>query len=216
MINLIQKHRFVAILRNIELSFTENVAKSLYNGGVRVFEVTFDPSDNETIKNTKAKIETIKSMYGSEVSVGAGTVLTPDFASAAYEAGAEFLVSPSTDKRVIDYAKSHSILAIPGAYTPTEIMNAYNMGADIVKIFPVAADETAYLKNILSPISHIPFMVTGGVNLDSIEDFMKFNPVALGAGASIVTNDSAKAGMWEQIENNARQHVEKIQEFLSI
>ena len=102
------------------------------------------------------------------------------------------------------------MLSVPGAYTPTEIMNAYQLGADVVKIFPILPDGEAYLKNVISPLSHIPFMITGGINPDTIEKFLATGPVAVAAGATIVTKDLVERGDYDTIRENARKHVEKI------
>ena len=203
---LIKKHRFIAILRHIPLHTVEGVTRALYEGGVRIFEVTFNPSAANTAEETGEIIRKIKSMYGDEVSVGAGTVINLEFARAAHEAGAEFIVSPCTKPEVIAYTKEQGMLSIPGAYTPTEIVNAYDMGADIVKVFPVAPHEVGYLKNVMSPLSHIPFIPTGGINPDTVEEFLKTGAVAVAAGATIVTKDLAEQGDWETITGNARKH----------
>ena len=203
---LIKKHRFIAILRHIPLHTVEGVAKALYEGGVRIFEVTFNPSAADTTEETGAIIKTIKALYGEEISVGAGTVLNLEFASAAYEAGAEFIVSPCTKPEVIAFTKEHGMLSIPGAYTPTEIVNAYDLGADVVKVFPVAPHEVGYLKNVMSPLSHIPFIPTGGINPDTVEAFLATGAVAVAAGATIVTKALAEQGDWKTITENARRH----------
>lgn len=210
MINFMKKHKFIAILRHIKPCYIEEAAKALYEGGIRIFEVTFDPCSKTTISDTQSIIKSIYSMYGDEVLVGAGTVVSPEFAKAAYKAGAKFIVSPCTDKKIISYTKKHHMLSIPGAYTPTEIVTAYNLGADIVKIFPVAPGEAGYLKNVLSPLSHIPFMVTGGINPDTIEEFLSFNPVSVAAGATIITDELTKNGEWEKITQNVKAHLSKI------
>ena len=203
---LIKKHRFIAILRHIPLHTVEGVAKALYEGGVRIFEVTFNPSAADTVEETSAIIQKIKAMYGEEISVGAGTVINLEFARGAFEAGAEFLVSPCTKPEVISFAKENGMLSIPGAYTPTEIVNAYDLGADIVKVFPVAPHEVGYLKNVMSPLSHIPFIPTGGINPDTVEEFLKTGAVAVAAGATIVTKDLAEKGDWKTITANAKKH----------
>lgn len=210
MIDFIKKHKFIVILRHIEPRCIQNTAKALYDGGARIFEVTFDPCSPSAAEDTKEMIKAIYAMYGERVMVGAGTVVSVEFAQAAYEAGAKFIVSPCTDKDVISYTKEHGMLCIPGAYTPTEIVNAHKLGADIVKIFPVAPGEGGYLKNILSPLSYIPFMVTGGINPDTIAEFMSFNPVAVAAGASVVTKELVQNGEWEAITQNVKNHLQKI------
>lgn len=207
---LLKKHRFVGILRHIPVDKALDAAKAMYEGGIRIFEITFDPSRETTKEETGSIIRQLRSYFGNDVSVGAGTVLSVAFAQAAFEAGAEFIVAPNTDPAVIAYTKEKGMLSIPGAYTPTEIMNAYNLGADIVKIFPILPDAEAYLKNVISPLSHIPFMITGGINPDTIEKFLATGPVAVAAGATIVTKDLVERGDYATIQENARRHTEKI------
>lgn len=207
---LLKKYRFVGILRHIPPQFALASAKAMYEGGVRIFEITFDPSLNTTVKETCGIINEFRTYFGDDVSVGAGTVLTADLAKQAYRAGAEFIVSPATDAKSIEFTKSHGMLAIPGAYTPTEILQAYQMGADVVKIFPIGPNDESYLKNVISPLSHIPFMVTGGIRPDTIEKFLEMGPVAVAAGASIVTKALAEKGDFDTIRNNALAHTEKI------
>lgn len=210
MMDFIKKHKFIAILRHIPKERAADVVRAMYDGGVRIFEVTFNPSADDTIAETQSIIRTISALFGNEVCVGAGTVINLEFAKAAHDAGAKFLVSPGTKESVVRFAKENGMLAIPGAYTPTEIMNAYDMGADIVKVFPVAANEAGYLKNVMSPLSHIPFIPTGGINPDTVEEFMNTGAVALAAGATIATKAMAENGDYDAICENARRHIEKI------
>lgn len=207
---LLKKHRFVGILRHIAPQYALKAARAMYEGGIRIFEVTFDPSDPNTEQVTGGIIRTLRESFGEDVSVGAGTVLCVAYAQAAYDAGAEFIVAPNTDPQVIAFTKARGMLSIPGAYTPTEIMNAYNLGADVVKIFPILPDAEAYLKNVISPLSHIPFMITGGINPDTIEKFLATGPVAVAAGATIVTKDLVERGDYATITENAHRHTEKI------
>ena len=206
---LLQKHRFIGIMRHIPSDKALRAAEAMYDGGIRIFEITFDPSRADTKEETAAIIRAIKDRF-SDVSVGAGTVLSVEFAKAAKEAGAQFIVAPNTDPAVIDYTKKNGMLSIPGAYTPTEIMNAYALGADAVKIFPILPDGEAYLKNVISPLSHIPFIVTGGINPDTIEKFLATGPVAVAAGATIVTGDLVERDDYETIRENAKKHVDAI------
>lgn len=212
-IDFIKKHRFIAILRHIPLHTVEGVAKALYAGGVRIIEVTFNPSAADTVEETGAIIKKIKAMYGEEMLVGAGTVINEDFARAAFEAGSAFIVSPCTKPEVIAYTKAQGMLSIPGAYTPTEIVNAYDLGADVVKVFPVAPHEVGYLKNVMSPLSHIPFIPTGGINPDTVEEFLNTGALAVAAGATVVTKDLAEKGDWATITENAKRHTEIARSF---
>ena len=209
-VDFIKENKFIAIFRHIPKEYAKEAARAIYDGGVRIFEITFNPSSETTIEDTKEIIRTVKETLGDIVSVGAGTVLNLEFAKAAHEAGAEFLVSPCTKPEVIRYAKENGMLSIPGAYTPTEIVNAYDMGADIVKVFPVLPDEVKYLKNVMSPLSHIPFIPTGGINPDTVAEFMAAGAVAVAAGATVVTKELVTAGDFATITENARRHVEKL------
>lgn len=213
MMKFIEKHKFIAILRHIPKDKASEVAKAMYDGGVRIFEVTFNPSSKDTISETTSIIRIISELFGDEACVGAGTVINLDFAKAAHDAGAKFLVSPGTKESVVRFAKENGMLAIPGAYTPTEIMNAYDMGADIVKVFPVAPSEAGYLKNVMSPLSHIPFIPTGGINPDTIDEFMNTGAIALAAGATIASKALAESGDFDTIRENARSHIEKIEKY---
>ncbi len=207
---LIKKNRFVGIFRHIPPMFALDAAKAMYEGGIRIFEVTFDPRETITAKETGDIISQMRSYFGEDVSVGAGTVLTASFAQTAFLAGAEFIVAPNTDEKVMAFTKEKGMLSIPGAFTPSEIMTAYNLGADIVKIFPIGPNDAPYLKNVISPLSHIPFMVTGGINPDTIESFLSMGPVAVAAGATIVTEALVKNGDFDTIYKNALAHTEKI------
>lgn len=209
-LEFLKKHKFAVIYRHIAPQYTKDATKALFDAGVRIFEITFNPSSKTTIEDTTKIIKDIYEMYGDEVSVGAGTVINMDFAKAAYKAGAKFIVSPCTNKKIVKYTKKVGMLSIPGAYTPTEIMNAYEMGADIVKIFPVTADQIGYLKNVTGPLSHIPFLPTGGINPNTIADFLATGAVAVAAGATIITKDLCEKGDFETIYQNAKNHLDNI------
>jgi len=207
---LLKKHRFVGLFRHIPSHLALEAAKAMYEGGVRLFEVTFDPKGSVSAEETCGIIRELRAHFGDDVSVGAGTVLSVSTARKAKKAGAEFIVSPNTNPKVIRYTKRHGMLSVPGAFTPTEIERAYRLGADIVKIFPIGPEDEGYLRNVIGPLSHIPFMITGGIRPDTIEKFLSFGPVAVAAGASIVTKDLAEAGDFDTIRQNALAHTEKI------
>lgn len=213
-VDLIKKNKFIAIFRHIGTEYAADAAQAIYDGGVRLFEITFNPSKADTIEETTKIIKTISEMFGDDVSVGAGTVIKQEYAEAAYKAGAKFIVSPCTNEGIIRYTKEHGMASIPGAYTASEIMRAYELGADIVKIFPIAPDEVGYLKNIISPLSHIPFIPTGGINPDTIDEFMEAGATAVAAGASVVTSELCEAGEYDKIKENAKRHIAAVAKYL--
>lgn len=212
MIDTLKKEKFIAILRNTPEDKFEKTVNALFEGGIRIFEVTFNPSKKDTTETVKNYLNIIKSTFGNEAHICAGTVIFPEFAEAAHEAGAECIVAPNTDEKIIKLAKQYGMLSIPGAYTPTEIMTAYNLGADIVKIFPILPDEIGYLKNVISPLSHIPFITTGGVNLNNAADFLNCGAVAVAAGVTLVPNEYLENNDYAAIKENAQMFLKAIRD----
>ena len=208
MIDIIKRERFMAILRNMPMDKFEKTVQALFEGGIRIFEVTYNPSKSDTVETVNNAFEIIKANFGDEAHLCAGTVVFPEFVEAAHKAGAKCIVSPNSNKKIIERTKELGMVSIPGAYTPTEIMNAYEWGADIVKIFPILPDEIAYLKNIISPLSHIPFVTTGGIRLDNMKEFLNTGAVAVAAGVTLVPTDMLDNNDFEGIRENAKKFVE--------
>lgn len=179
-----------------------------FRGGVRIFEITFNPSDPDTCEKTARVIRAVHDRYGDEVLVGAGTVLYPEYARAAKDAGGEFAFSPNVDTEVIAETKKLGMLSIPGAFTPSECMQAWRAGADLVKLFPITVNDIGYLKNIMAPLSHIPFITTGGVNPDTIEAFFEAGVAGVGTGASIFKKELVAAKDYDAITALAKTHVD--------
>jgi len=201
----ILEHKIVAILRGMPPKDTMEIAQALYNGGLRILEITLNSDDALPL------IEQLSHEFKNKMLIGAGTVLNVKDAENAIDAGATFLISPSLDLSVIKTAKDAGVVSIPGAFTPTEILSAYNNGADIIKVFPTLSAE--YIKNILAPLNHIPVMPTGGIDLDNIKTFITTGAVAFGIGSALVGKQiiideaylqslTAKAKAFQQSVNN--------------
>lgn len=208
--NFIKQEKFIALARFVPPEAMEKVAEALYNGGVRLFEIPFNPSRKNTIEETKESIKAARRAAGGKLAIGAGTVVSIDFLEAAYEAGASFIVSPNTNINIISRTKELGLLSIPGAYTPTEIQSAYDAGADIVKVFPITVNDIPYLKNIMTPLSHIPFITTGGVNQDTAAAFLEAGAIAVAAGASIVKPELVREGNYAEITRLAKMHIDSV------
>jgi 2-dehydro-3-deoxyphosphogluconate aldolase / (4S)-4-hydroxy-2-oxoglutarate aldolase len=176
----LKKRKLVAVIRGARPDQIVPIARALKEGGIRTLEITV-----ETPKVCDL-IETVKEELGDEIIVGAGTVLDPETARAAIMAGAEFIFSPTVNVETIKMAKRYGVISIPGALTPTEILTAYEHGADIIKVFPADALGVGYFKNVKGPFPHIPLMPTGGVNLDNLASFLKAGAVAAGLGGSLI------------------------------
>ena len=201
--------RFIAIARRVPLDRIVPCAEAVAKAGVTFLEITFDPSDADTLADTAAKVRAVRAAL-PRMHVGCGTVLNVEMADAAAEAGAEYLVAPNTKPAVIERAHEHGLPMIPGAYTPTEIADAYDLGADLVKIFPVPPGAESYVKNVMSPLSHIPFIVTGGVNPRTIRAMLDTGAVAVAAGATILRPDLVATGNYAAMTDLARQHLENM------
>lgn len=197
--------RIVLIARGIEKpSLISDTAKALYDAGIRFLEITFNQKKQNKI--TQNLIEAAKNAVPSDFHVGAGTVLNTEQLICAKVAGAEFILSPNTDARLINMAHEAGLVSIPGAFTPTEIINAKNAGGDIVKVFPASVVGAEYIRAIKAPISHIPLMAVGGISIDNISIYLSNGYCCCGLGGNILRN--------ELIENKEFSKLQSIAENL--
>lgn len=173
------ENKIISIVRGAKPEDTLKIAKALRDGGIRLIEITLNSP------NALESIELISQELGEEMVVGAGTVLDPETARAALLAGSKFILSPTVHLETIKMTKRYGAVSIPGAFTPTEILTAYENGGDIIKIFPASVGPN-YFKDIRGPLSHIPLLPTGGVTLDNIAEFQKAGVVGFGIGSSLV------------------------------
>lgn len=180
----LRQARFLAILRHIPADRVLFCAEVFASLGGKFLEVTFDPSDSGTLRHTGDAIRELRREF-PHLCIGAGTVLNVPMAEAAADAGAEFLVSPACSPAVIETAHRRGAAAIPGAFTPDEILRAWEAGADLVKLFPILPGQEQYVKTVMAPLSHIPFIVTGGVMPETLRSMLATGAVAVGAGASV-------------------------------
>lgn len=196
----------VAVIRANSGDLLVDVAQALLSGGIDVMEITF------TVPKAVQVLERVRDRMGDQVLLGAGTVLDPETARAALLAGAEFIVSPSTNLDVIRMCRRYDRLVMPGALTPTEVVTAWEAGADIVKIFPSDLTGPKYLKALHGPLPQIRLMPTGGVDLDTAAEFLRCGACALGIGGSLVEKRAVEEGDFPRIESLARQYVEIVRQ----
>ena len=209
-LELIEETKIVSIVRGISAENAVSVAKALYDGGVKLIEVTFDQKHPENFSETTVAIASIKKAMGDKMAVGAGTVITLEQLILARDAGAEFIVSPDTDAEIISKTVELGMVSLPGAYTPTEAKLAHNSGADYVKLFPCTDNAISYLKAIKAPLSHIKFLAVGGVSSDNAADFIKAGACGVGMGSSLVNKKWVDDGKFELITQEAKKTVENI------
>ncbi|XXV09942.1 bifunctional 4-hydroxy-2-oxoglutarate aldolase/2-dehydro-3-deoxy-phosphogluconate aldolase [Sorangium sp. So ce1335] len=201
----IEETGVVPVVRAPSGALAVRAARALREGGIDVIEITM------TVPDALAVMHEIASRMGSHVLVGAGTVLSADAARGCIEAGAQFIVSPGLDLEVIRAAHDLGKPVFPGALTPTEVITAWNAGADTVKVFPCSAMGGAkYLRALRGPLPHVKVMPTGGVNLSTVKDFIAAGAVALGVGGELVDAAALTAGKDEVLSERAREFVSAV------
>ncbi len=195
----------VAIIRANSANELIDAAAAIHEGGVSVIEVTM------TTPNALQVISDVSSAYGDSVLVGAGSVLDAETARAVMLAGAEFIVSPVTKADVIEICNRYSKVVIPGAFTPTEILAAWEAGADYVKVFPSSGVGASYIKDVKAPLPHIPLVPTGGINAENAAEFIAAGATALGVGSSLVNNQLIESGQFGSLTERAKKLSAEVQ-----
>ena len=166
-------------------------------------EVTFNQKAPQTWKDTAAAIKAIKNNFGNVVKVGAGTVLTEEQLMICEDAGGEYMVTPNVNPDLIRKCVADGLMAMPGALTPSEAVTAYNAGASYVKLFPIGVLGPEYVKAVMAPLSHIPFLAVGGIGPDNIADFIKAGCVGAGVGGNLTNKEWIANGEWDKITATA-------------
>lgn len=194
----------VPVIRASSSDEALRVIEAIREGGVTVFEITM------TVPGAVKVMEDVAAKFGADVLIGAGTVLDPETARMCILSGAQFIVSPALNLETIAMCRRYSTAVMPGALTPTEIVTAWQAGADFVKVFPCSAmGGASYIKGLKAPLPQVEFVPTGGVNLKTAADFIKAGSSALGVGADLVDVEAIRAGDAKTVTGRAK-------EFLSI
>jgi len=200
----------VAVVRSESGESLAKVVAALAEGGVIAAEVTF------TVPDAVDVIRQVRRELGDAVVLGAGTVLDPETARAALLAGAEYIVSPIVNLDVIRLCRRYNKVVMPGAFTPTEVVSAWEAGADVVKIFPADVGGAAYLKALRGPLPQIRLMPTGGVDLTTAESFLKAGACCLGVGSALVDPKAIASGDFTRIRDLAAQYAAIVRHFRGI
>ena len=202
---LIREVGLVPIVRAPSPEDAFRAAEAIVGGGIGIAEITM------TVPNAIRVMERVAERYGDKVLLGAGTILDSETCRAALLAGAEFIVTPSLDVRVIEMARRYSKPCFPGALTPTEVLTAWQAGADMVKIFPAGpVGGPKYIKALKGPFPQIDFVPTGGVNLETTPEFIKAGAAAVAVGGELVDLKALREGKLEVITSNARQFLDAV------
>lgn len=197
----------VPVLRAESHEIAMQAVEALRAGGIGVLEITM------TVPGAIDLIRRLSSEIGKECLIGAGTVLNAKAAAECIDAGARFIVSPAVNVTTIEFCRSNDIPVLPGAFTPTEIVTAWEAGADMVKLFPAGAGGgPGYLKSLRAPLPQVKFVPTGGVSLDNAADYIRAGAVAIGIGADLVNTKAISAGKAHIITEQAKLYLAAVSE----
>jgi 2-dehydro-3-deoxyphosphogluconate aldolase/(4S)-4-hydroxy-2-oxoglutarate aldolase len=192
----------VPVVRTTTAEAAIKSIEAIHRGGIRSAEITM------TVPGAIRALEKIADQFGDKIILGAGTVLDPETARACMLAGAQFFVTPSLNLATIEMAKRYSKAIFPGALTPTEVLAAWQAGADAVKVFPCGAVGGAkYIKALRGPFPQIEMIPTGGVNLDTVGDFLRAGACAVAVGGELIDPKTIQEGKYEVFEERAKQYL---------
>jgi 2-dehydro-3-deoxyphosphogluconate aldolase / (4S)-4-hydroxy-2-oxoglutarate aldolase len=194
----ILKRKAVAVLRVKEEDKLKKVIQAIADGGVSVAEITM------TIPNAIKLIEKMSNELDENIIIGVGSVLNKQTAEDAIKAGAKYVVSPILKKEIIEMAQKYDVPVMPGCFTPTEIYSAFEMGADIAKVFPADIVGMPFFKAILAPMPHLKLMPTGGVSLTNAGDWLKVGACAVGIGSALLDDKAIKEENYFKLTENAK------------
>lgn len=195
----------VPIVRSPSADGALRAVEAIHRGGLRAVEITM------TVPRAVHVLEKLADKFGETMILGAGTVLDPETARACMLAGAEFFVTPALNLKTVEIARRYSKVICPGALTPTEVVSAWEAGADVVKIFPAdCVGGPKYIKALKAPLPHIEMIPTGGVNVTTVGEFLKAGACAVAVGGELVNAKLIETEDYKEIENRARQFLEAV------
>ena len=204
----IKKYKIVAICRQTYGDDLLRLAQALAEGGIGLLEITFDQADPQGIKKTADAVRLVSEKFGKDLLLGTGTVLTREQVVAAYQAGAKYVIMPNVNPDIIRMAGSMGMATIPGSMTATEILRAYSVGADFVKLFPAGTLGIAYAKDLFGPINHIPMIATAGVTPVNLGQFLELGYKGAGISSYLTDKKKIAAGDFATLTQHAKELME--------
>ena len=201
---VLKANPLLAILRNVEDGKLEQYVQTVMDGGVSFFEVALNS------KNALGQIRKLKERFQNDILVGAGTVITEELAKNAMEAGADFLLSPSTDIQVLKYCSENQVAFLPGAMTPSEVTTCMSYGYSDIKLFPAGEMPMSYVKSLKGPLDGTEYVAIGGVNEENIQEFFKNGYIGVGLGSNMLPKGIVEREEWNVGTEYVRELVRKI------
>lgn len=209
-VQVIEKSGVVPVVRLPDLAGAAELAQALLDGGVTAVELTMtSPGALEALSLLR---ERVPAFAQGAAALGMGSVLNRNMAAAAIARGAQFVVAPTLDLPTVAYCAGLKVPVMPGAFTPSEVQNAWQAGAAVVKVFPATKLGPGYFTDILAPLPHLKLMPTGGVGLDNAGEFVRAGAVAVGVGSALVRKDWIADGSWQAVTEQARRFVSAVRE----
>lgn len=207
-VSTIERERLMVITRGIYGEDLLKLAQALYEGGIRCFEITYDPTDPNTLDIVRENIELLNAKFKDTLMLGVGTVLTMEHVHNAHKAGAKFIVSPNLNPAIVAETKRLGMVSIPGCMTPTEIVNADEAGADFIKLFPAGTLGIKYCKDIYAPLHHVKYLATVGVTEETLHEYLQLGFAGAGISSQLVDKKLRDANDYQTLTERARRFVE--------
>ena len=202
----IKRYKLITIVRGVDKEKLESLAQAMYDGEIRLLEITYDASGAVSDEETAQSIRQLSESFEGRLIIGAGTVLTEKQVELTCSAGGKFIISPDTNEAVIKQTKRLGLISIPGALTPSEAQRAHLAGADFVKLFPITNLGVKYVKAIKAPLSHIDFLAVGGINENNMKEYLDAGISGFGVGANIVNKELLEKNDYRAIASLAEKY----------
>ena len=210
LIEVIKQEKLIVIVRGIKREKLIPLTEAMYQGGVRLLEVTYSANGAVSDEETAENIRLLQAYFGEKMYIGAGTVLTEKQVELTRKAGGSFIISPNTKKNIISRTRDLGMVSMPGAFSPSEVVEAHDNGADFVKLFPITNLGSEYVKAIKAPLSHIELLAVGGIDLSNIASYKKAGVSGFGIGSNITDKCMITNEDWQGITALAKQYTQAI------
>lgn len=209
-IKTIDESKLIVIVRGVEREKLLPLARAMYEGGIRLLEVTYDATGKTSDEETAENIRLLSDEFKGRMHIGAGTVLTEKQVELTRAAGGTFIISPDTYETVIKKTRELGMVSIPGALTPSEAQAAHRFGADYIKLFPITNFSPEYIRAVRAPLSHLKFLAVGGVDLGNIPDYLKSGINGFGLGSNIIDKKALTEENYDAITALAELYVSAV------
>lgn len=209
-IRAIENEKIIVIVRGVESEKLISLAEAMYEGGIRLLEITYSADGKISDEETAENIRRLGGHFDGRMYIGAGTVLTEKQVELTYKAGGKFIISPDCSSDVIRKTRELGLVSMPGALTPSEIQTAHKAGADFVKIFPITNMGVDYVKAVSAPLSHIKLLAVGGINENNIKDYLKAGVCGFGIGSNIIDKKALANNEYPKITELSEKYVSEV------